>query len=124
MTYSDPDMLDEAENQRKKTIAKLMASGVSRFTYTYDFGDSWDHAILIEAKAVPPAETTPGCVAGARACPPEDCGGPPGYDELIKALAAPDKPESRQTLEMMRDEDFDPEDFVLEDADRRVKSVR
>jgi hypothetical protein len=117
-------MLDEAENQRKKTIAKLMASGVSRFTYTYDFGDSWDHAILIEAKAVPPAETTPGCVAGARACPPEDCGGPPGYDELIKALAAPDKPESRQTLEMMRDEDFDPEDFVLEDADRRVKSVR
>ena len=37
----------------------------------------------------------PGCVAGARACPPEDCGGPPGYDGLLRALAAPDEPESR-----------------------------
>jgi hypothetical protein len=80
--------------------------------------------VLIEAKPVPAAETTPGCVAGARACPPEDCGGPPGYDGLLGALAVPDKPESREILEWLGDDfEFDPEAFDLEGADRRVKSV-
>jgi hypothetical protein len=120
--YSDPAMVDDAENERKMTIAKLIAAGVSRFAYVYDFGDNWDHSVLIEAKAVPPAETTPGCVAGARACPPEDCGGPPGYESLLEALAAPDKPESREILEWV-DEDFTLEEFVLEEADRRVKAI-
>jgi hypothetical protein len=120
--YGDPRMVDDAENERKLTVGKLIAAGVSRFTYTYDFGDSWDHSVLIEAKPVPPGETAPGCVAGARACPPEDCGGPPGYGGLLRALAAPDEPESREILEFL-EEDFEPEEFVLEDADRRVKSV-
>ena len=120
--YSDPAMLDDAANERTLTIAKLLAAGTSRFTYTYDFGDGWDHSVLIEAKPVPPGETTPGCVAGARACPPEDCGGPPGYEGLLDALATPDKPESREILGWI-EEEFDPEEFVLEDADRRVKSV-
>ena len=122
--FSDPAMLDDADNERKVTIKKLIAADVSRFTYTYDFGDSWDHSVLIEAKPVPPEETTPGCVAGARACPPEDCGGPPGYEGLLEALAAPDKPESREILEWLDGEfEFDPEEFVLEDADRRVKAI-
>jgi hypothetical protein len=84
--------------------------------------DGWDHSVLIETKPVPPGETTPGCTAGARACPPEDCGGPPGYEGLLDALATPDKPESREILGWI-EEDFDPEEFVLEDADRGVKSV-
>ena len=120
--YGDPATIDDAENERKITIKKLIADGVSRFTYVYDFGDSWDHSVLIEAKPVPAGETTPGCVAGARACPPEDCGGPPGYFDLLNALAAPDEPQSREILEWLGDE-FAPEDFVLEKADLRIKAL-
>jgi hypothetical protein len=77
--------------------------------------------VSIEKKSPPPEAQAPACVAGERACPPEDCGGEPGYNELLAALAAPDKPESRELLEWA-DEDFDPEDFSLEEADRRVKT--
>src|SRR5579863_241480 len=84
--FSAAGMLDHAENESRMTIAELIAAGVSRFEYTYDFGDNWEHALLIEATPVPARETTPGCVAGARACPPDDIGGEPGYYGLLEAL--------------------------------------
>ena len=89
--FGDPSMTDFVRNERKTTIRSLLRDGVSRFGYTYDFGDSWEHDILIEKKG-PPPDAPPGaaCVAGKRNCPPEDCGGPPGYDALIAALAAPE----------------------------------
>jgi hypothetical protein len=119
--YGDPQMVEDAEDERRMTLAKLIAEGVSRFVYTYDFGDDWDHVVLIEKNSPPSEAQSPACVAGERACPPEDCGGEPGYKELLAALKAPDRPESRELLEWA-DEDFDPEDFSLEEADRRVKT--
>jgi hypothetical protein len=122
LQYSDPSMFDEGEDEARMTVKKLMQEEISRFLYTYDFGDNWDHVVLIEKKTPSPdSPTAPACVAGARACPPEDCGGAPGYEELIAALAEPDRPESRELLEWT-DEDFDPEGFSLEEADRRVKT--
>ena len=120
--YSDPSMIDEGEDEARVTVKKLMRDGISRFGYTYDFGDSWDHVVLIEKKAPPPGSpTAPACVAGARACPPEDCGGAPGYDELIAALAEPDTPANRELLESAG-EDFDPEYFSPAEINARLKS--
>lgn len=118
--FGDPSLTDFTQNERKVTIKSLMRGGVSRFGYTYDFGDSWEHDILIEKKRPPSdAPRGPSCVAGKRNCPPEDCGGPPGYDALLEALAAPDNPESRELLEWV-DEDYDPEEFSLDVANNRV----
>jgi hypothetical protein len=120
--YSDPAMIDDGEDEARVTVKHLIRDGISRFGYTYDFGDNWEHMVLIEKKAPPPGSpTAPACVAGARACPPEDCGGAPGYDDLIAALAEPDKPASRELLEWAG-EDFDPEDFSAEQVNDRLKS--
>jgi hypothetical protein len=68
--------------------------------YEYDFGDSWTHRIVLE-KILPSSATpkTPKCIAGARACPPEDCGGPYGYAEFLMAIKDPSRPEHEEMLD-------------------------
>ena len=62
-----------------------------RFDYLYDFGDGWQHDVLVEQVLHPNLdELYPACVGGARACPPEDCGGYGGYQEMLRVLADPD----------------------------------
>lgn len=84
-------------------------------TYEYDFGDGWRHTILLEeTHPVDSGTSYPVCTAGKRNCPPEDCGGPWGYQEMLEALDDPGHPEH----EMYKDwvsADFDPERF---DKDR------
>ena len=65
-----------------------------RFTYEYDFGDSWTHAVVVESleRNVEPLKHAV-CLEGARACPPEDCGGFPGFERLCDALADPNDDE-------------------------------
>lgn len=61
-----------------------------RFTYEYDFGDGWMHEVRVEEiEAVVGAPPTPRCLDGARSCPPEDCGGPWGYQALLAARSDP-----------------------------------
>ena len=79
--------------------------------YAYDFGDGWEHTVLLE-KIIPrdPSLNYPVCVAGRRACPPEDCGGPWGYRDLLEALADP-KHKEHDTLLTWVGGSFDPEEF-------------
>ena len=122
LQYGDPAWLEDGEDEDRMTIKKLVRDGFSRFAYTYDFGDNWEHTVLIEKKAPPPGSpAAPACVAGARACPPEDCGGAPAYDELLAELAAPDSPRRRELLESAG-EDFDPEYFSHEEVNARLES--
>ena len=59
-----------------------------RAAYDYDFGDDWHHEVLLEGILLKDSSVKyPICVAGKRACPPEDCGGTPGYEELLGVLA-------------------------------------
>ncbi|MGB8842145.1 MAG: plasmid pRiA4b ORF-3 family protein [Aliidongia sp.] len=111
--YGDPDTVDDVANEGRMRLAALVKSGVTRFRYTYDFGDNWEHVILIE-KRVPAGEDNPPprCVAGKRACPPEDSGGPWGYAELLKILADPSHPEHAEQKEWI-DEDFRPDEFDI-----------
>jgi hypothetical protein len=119
--YGDPGAVDDVADENRITLNGVIKAGVKRFTYTYDFGDSWDHVISIE-KTEPAADgqSYPHCVEGKRNCPPEDCGGAWGYAELLEILADPAHPERAERLEWMDDEDFDPEAFDLERANRRL----
>jgi hypothetical protein len=109
--YGDRRTVDDVADESRVTLNGLTKSGVTRFAYTYDFGDNWQHAVVIE-KSPPAAEalSRPVCTAGKRRCPPEDCGGPWGYRELLDILADPAHPEHAERLEWLG-EDFDPEDF-------------
>lgn len=72
------------EDQRDEADARLRDLGEA-FTYLYDFGDGWTHNVEILGAGA----DHPGCVDGEGACPPEDCGGPGGYAELLDTLADP-----------------------------------
>jgi Plasmid pRiA4b ORF-3-like protein len=95
----------------------------SKFLYTYDFGDDWRHEIVVE-KVVPidPKVTYPICVKGKRVCPPEDCGGPWGYAELLEILANPRHPEYKSRREWLIG-DFDAELFDLEDVNEALADI-
>ncbi len=92
-------------------IADYLAIDNPVALYTYDFGDSWEHEIRLEAiVAREPNRRYPRCLDGARACPPEDVGGIPGYQEFLKAIRNKRHPEHRELLEWA-DGSFDPESF-------------
>ena len=96
----------------------------SKFIYLYDMGDSWEHEIVVE-KILKDREgkSHPVCLEGRRACPPEDCGGIYGYDEILDALKAPNHPDREHWLEWIGD-DFDAEAFDLEAVNRRLKRYK
>ena len=89
----DPDGLLEVRDELDARLDSVAVKG-GRFRYTYDFGDWWEHEILVEEVVPADADTSyPICVEGEGACPPEDVGGPAGYAELLAALADPTHPE-------------------------------
>ncbi|MBO0714029.1 MAG: plasmid pRiA4b ORF-3 family protein [Acidimicrobiales bacterium] len=88
--YGMPDT-DELEDERDESAVPLRALP-SRFGYLYDFGDGWEHEVVV----LGPGGEQPGCLLGEGACPPEDVGGPHGYAQFREALADPDDPEHDQ----------------------------
>jgi hypothetical protein len=115
----DEDLLDENRHKLNKVVDEKQ-----RFTYEYDFGDSWHHTIVIE-KALPPSPTVryPVCTAGARNCPPEDCGGTWGYAEFLDAISNKKHERHKELLEWIGGS-FDPEHFDLDETNRRILSTR
>lgn len=113
-SYGDPGMVDDVLNESRLTLGAVRRMGVKRFTYTYDFGDNWEHVIDIEGTEPPvPGRRYPVCVAGKRNGPPEDCGGIHGYSEALAIRADPSHPAYKEYSEMLGD-DFDPETFSLD----------
>ncbi|WP_315697798.1 IS1096 element passenger TnpR family protein [Paraburkholderia fungorum] len=91
--------------------------------YTYDMGDDWHHAVAIEAEVPPsPRIRYPRCVAGRRACPPEDCGGPPGYAQLLRTLAGRMTGAKRELLDWLGGP-FDPEAFRVAEVNARLANI-
>jgi len=121
--YGEPGSLDHVANENRLTLGALVKLGINRFRYTYDFGDDWEHEILIEK--APPANSAkafPACVAGKRNCPPEDCGGPWGYMDLLDVLANPNHPNYNEQREWIGG-DLDPEAFSVDAADAALADV-
>jgi len=80
--------------------------------YEYDFGDGWRHKVLLEGILLrEKGHKYPRCIDGARACPPEDCGGVHGYSRLLEVLADPDDEEHESMLEWLGGK-YDPQKFV------------
>ncbi|MFO7941812.1 MAG: plasmid pRiA4b ORF-3 family protein, partial [Bacillota bacterium] len=73
---------------RDATVADVLTEPGDEIEYMYDFGDSWEHRITL-LDLLEPSVPAPACLEGARACPPEDCGGVPGYYELLEILSDP-----------------------------------
>ncbi len=105
--WGDEDVRDE----RKTKLSQFRDRGIRKLLYEYDMGDDWRHTVMIE-KALPaePVVRYPRCVDGARACPPEDCGGPWGYMDLLQALEKPQTERQEELLEWIGGE-FDPDAF-------------
>jgi hypothetical protein len=111
----------------------MIADGFSKRNkkayYCYDFGDDWQHIIKLE-KILPKdkEQTYPRCIAGERACPPEDCGSTPGYEEIVDMLKNPE-PDNEEYQEMMKwlggsydPEYFDCSEIFFDDPEERLKT--
>ena len=111
------DFMDDNDvyNEHKYYLNKLLQER-DNFEYEYDFGDSWEHEILVE-KIVEPQEGVyyPICIYGERACPPEDSGGTMGYEELLEVLNDPTHEEYEDYIEWAGKE-IDPDKFDLDKA--------
>lgn len=122
--YGQPDPDLGHRSAAAKKLQDAAPDDGSRFSYTYDFGDNWEHEILVEdVLDAEPGVAYPRCVAGRRACPPEDCGGIWGYAELLEVLADPQHEEHEDRLEWLGLEsaaDFDPAAFDLAAADKAL----
>ncbi|MBA2291632.1 MAG: plasmid pRiA4b ORF-3 family protein [Gemmatimonadales bacterium] len=103
----DPVCLPGWQVQIAPYFGKIGASAV----YEYDFGDDWIHEVQLEAiTGRQPRVKYPRCLDGERACPPEDCGGPPGYARLLEIIADPTDEEYESMMEWLGGS-FDPEAF-------------
>jgi hypothetical protein len=118
--FSGMDSGDEAEY----CLCDVVRRAKQKMCYTYDFGDTWKHDIVVE-KIAPPDEGAeyPRCTAGAPACPPEDVGGTWGYLNFVDAIGDPTHDEHEDLLEWVGGK-FDPEAFDLQRTDKAVKSCR
>jgi hypothetical protein len=108
-------------NERRVKLSDVIEKPKRQFQYIYDFGDDWIHQILVEQIGPPePGMRYPICLAGKRACPPEDCGGSWGYENMLKALADPNHEEHETMVDWIGD-DFDSEEFDLEETNRILR---
>jgi hypothetical protein len=122
--FSDPSFeLEDIEDEAKVSLDELSLSERDKFRYEYDFGDGWDHDVLVEKIApIERSATYPRCLAGRRRCPPEDCGGPWGYGEMLEALGDPAHERHREFVEWIGG-DFDPERFDLAAVNAAMAAV-
>ena len=115
----------EMKDEDAILLSQIVTGGKNApFVYEYDFGDSWQHSIQFERVVEPePKVKYPRCAEGARACPPEDCGGVWGYADFLKAIADPKHPDHRDMKEWIGGK-FDPEKFSVEAVNRELKNLR
>ena len=116
----DESFLDIVD-YRKIKLDSLITAPKSKIMYEYDFGDGWEHDIVIE-KVLERDNNIfyPVCTGGKRNCPPEDCGGPYGYENLIDIISDPGHGEYHDMIEWLGD-DFDPEEFDIDLVNELLK---
>ncbi len=109
-------------------ISDFFSLNKKNFLYEYDFGDSWNHDIFLEKILSKKPDTIyPICLAGERACPPEDCGGSYGYEDFIKIIKDPQHKEYKNMMKWsggnFDPELFDPSEVVFTNPKSRLKML-
>jgi Plasmid pRiA4b ORF-3-like protein len=118
---STPDEGYEVSDETQFQLGDVVRAG-DRIGYEYDFGDGWEHEVVIEAATeAEMGAVYPACVDGEGACPPEDCGGAPGFADLKTLLSGPPGPERDEIREWAGD--YDPARFNLTAATAAVASI-
>jgi hypothetical protein len=116
-----PEYPFEMKDERHAWLSQVAEPG-ARFFYLYDFGDGWRHLIEVEqALKREPGQRYPVCLDGRRAAPPEDVGGPPGYEDYLEALADPEHPEHERYLQWRGESD--PEAFDVDEVNAELRDL-
>jgi hypothetical protein len=124
----DPEYADEPGpkmlNEKHYTLADIAPGPKSVFIYEYDFGDNWEHIVVVE-NVLPPdsAFKRVVCLAGENACPPEDCGGIHGYYRMLKILAHP-KNEEHESMKEWVGGKWDAKRFDLAKTNAALKRIK
>jgi hypothetical protein len=117
--FSDLNLKDES----KARLHRVLSRPKQKMIYEYDFGDGWEHEILLEKVLQPDSGVRyPRCLGGARACPPEDCGGTGGYMNFLEAISDPEHEEHDEYLDWIGGE-FDPEKFDAGEFESALKDM-
>jgi len=105
----DEDWGTEPRKEAAKVrLREVLKAAKTVIDYVYDFGDSWEHKITVtDVRPGLPGVSYPRYIAGERNGPPEDCGGIPGFYEMLDARADPDHPEHEQIVEWL--DEYDPD---------------
>jgi hypothetical protein len=103
----------QRHDEKKFRLCDLLHAPEDWLIYEYDFGDGWQHDVFVEKLLPGTTVKTVSCLAGARAGPPDDCGGPPGYYHLLKAIADPKHPEHHHLVDWLGDP-YDPKAFSVD----------
>jgi hypothetical protein len=119
---ADEELESGVEDESRVSLVKALAGSVS-FTWIYDFGDYWAHKVKLEriVDLGVPLQTAM-CITGRNACPPEDIGGAPGYEEFLEAIRDPQHPEHQATLQRCGGA-FDPSEFDPMQAQERLDGI-
>lgn len=113
------EVLDEADY----TLGSLDLRPRGKLHYEYDFGDGWEHDIELEKVLPHVAGALPHCPDGQRACPPDDCGGPPGYERFCEVARDPKHPEYRELILDWYGGAYNPEAFDSAEVDRMLAAM-
>ncbi len=125
----DEGYLEENELDPKKVqIGQYVDKEKQKFEYVYDFGDSWEHEIVVEKIAednIEDAGKYPQCIEGERACPKEDCGGVSGYERFMIILKERKDPWGENVKELKAWlGDWDPEKFDIKEVNKNLASSK
>jgi hypothetical protein len=126
--YAEPNLDNELyelpfKNSKRVKLNQLLKNKGKPFQYVYDFGDNWIHQLVVEdVLRRDPFTRYPSCLAGERACPPEDCGGVHGYAELLKTISDPGNEDYVDTMTWLGGH-FDSEAFQIEAVNKRLHSM-
>ena len=120
----DPYAMRSLKDERRFSLEQVAPQENNKLIYEYDFGDSWEHQILVEKISPPdPSTSYPVCIKGKRACPPEDVGGVWGHEGFLEAMSDPNHPDHDNFLEWWG-EPFAPEAFDLEKINLELQLLK
>lgn len=119
LDYGDDNILDDSD----VTLESIVISENDVFKYEYDFGDSWKHKIIVEKSLTMDGITMyPICIGGQLCCPPEDCGGIPGFYTNLEIIKNKKDPEYKDTISWLGKK-YDPLAFDIKAVNKKLHSI-